>query len=323
MILFLYGKDTFRSRQRMKQLIEKFKNDRDPAGYNTVRIDAAAERHPERVLGEILAMPFLAEKRMVVVESLLSSKHTQLHKDVLARIEAQAMPEATIAVFWEGADAFKGKDASALCERLMTEKYAQRFDELSGVKYAGWIAAEIASRGGAAEQDAVAYLAAHTADSWQANSLIDQLISWRAGAAIRREDVEIFLDKREEDNIFALVDAVIGGQAREAYARLKEYYRKGEDAYSLLPLLLRQSRILLLLRDVYDREDAMGSAEIAQKLALHPFVVKKTLPLVKRTEMREFVRLHEDLLALDIGAKTGRADANTLLYALIGRLSLR
>ena len=93
MILFLYGKDTFRSRQQMKKMVEKFKADRDPQGYNIVTIDAAAERNSSRILNEIFTVPFLAERRMVVLESFLSTKHhTPVFSEFLDRIEKNTFP---------------------------------------------------------------------------------------------------------------------------------------------------------------------------------------------------------------------------------------
>jgi len=36
MIIYIYGEDTFRSHQYLKQQIERFKKERDPQGMNVV-----------------------------------------------------------------------------------------------------------------------------------------------------------------------------------------------------------------------------------------------------------------------------------------------
>ncbi len=81
MVIFLYGKDIFRSREHLKKMTAKFRADRDPQGYNVVRLDASAESESSRIMNEMLASPFLAERRLAVIESLLSSKHKSLQTE--------------------------------------------------------------------------------------------------------------------------------------------------------------------------------------------------------------------------------------------------
>lgn len=320
MIIFLYGKDTFRSRQQLKKMVEKFKADRDPAGYNVVVIDADAEKDSRRIMGEILTVPFLAERRMVVVESLLSVKHhAQLIQEILQRIEAKALSESTVLLFWEPSDSFVGKEAKALFAKLSQEKYCQSFDPLQGEKYASWIKEELDRRGTRATRDAVGCLASNTKDGWQAHTLIEQLTAYSGAQEITRKEVELFLDTQNADTIFSFVDAVVSGNAREAYRLLSHAYNNGEDLSYLFAMLIRQYRILMTMRDFFERTDTASTEVIAQKLSLHPFVVKKSLASMRRTPMASFRRVHRELTALDIAIKTGRGSPEAALDAFIGR----
>src|SRR3989339_905246 len=102
MLIYLYGPDTFRSRQQLKKMIEKFKIDRDPQGLNVVVVDAEKEEAGV-VLQQISASPFLAERRMVVLENLLSSTgKKELQEDIFDRIKRNSIPESTVLLFWEG-----------------------------------------------------------------------------------------------------------------------------------------------------------------------------------------------------------------------------
>src|SRR3989338_10197408 len=103
MIIFLYGPDTFRSRQHLHKMMAKFRSERDPDGLNLVRVDATKETAGQ-ILEQILAVPFLAEKRMVVVENLLESKHDELQTELLKLIEEQRLSPANVLVFWEAID---------------------------------------------------------------------------------------------------------------------------------------------------------------------------------------------------------------------------
>ncbi len=321
MILFLHGKDTFRSRQQLKRIKEKFKSDRDPQGINVSTI-VANSHEPSEILTEILSAPFLSEKRMVVIEKLLTSKHKELMKTVLDRINEDSIPQDTILVFWEGGELPKTKNGKALLERLKKEKFAQLFEELKGIKLGAWITQEIKERGGEISPEAVQYLATHIADTWQMSSIIDQLIAYSGEEQVTKKEAQVFAPEKVDDNIFNLVDAIVAGQTKKVFAMLQEQYRLGKDAGYILAMLIRQFRILLELRDLFDRDELGNSGAVAKELGLHPFVVKKTLPMVKRLSYEELRKAYEQLLEIDTKTKTGQADQSLLIDVFVGRQSL-
>lgn len=349
MILFLYGADTFRSREQLKKMIEKFKKDRDPEGLNAVSLDCQKEE-AGKIWEQILATPFLAEKRMVVLENLLLSKDKELLAGIKEKIENKKLSDATVLVFWEGGDKAKGKEAENLFKCLVKEKYCSKFDLLTGAKLSAWIVQAMKERGGKIEPAAVQYLAQNVGgDMWRLNSLIDQLVAYviarrsqsddaaiqssngagsprpdvasglaMTGREIDLADVQLFLDEKADDSIFNLVDAVVAGRSKEAYKMIREQYRLGEDAQYIFAMLLRQFRILLELRDMYDREDNLSSEQLAKKLSLHPFVVKKSLVFVKKYSLDKLKIIYQRLLDLDIKTKTGQGDQSLLLDVFVG-----
>ncbi len=322
MILFLYGKDTFRSRQQLHKMVEKFKVDRDPSGMNVVRLDCEKASEAEQVLEQILSIPFLAERRMVVVENLLLSKQADLKEEILKRVEEKTIPESTVALFWEGTDTFKTKDSKELLERLSKEKYAQLFELLAGPKLTGWIAAELEARGGKIEMSALSFLAQHAgADMWRLNSLIDQFISYKKNAPITLADVQLFVDEKADDNIFNLIDAIVAKQPKKVFAMIEEQYKKGEDAGYIFAMLVRQYRILLEMKDATTRQD-MTSDVLAKQLDIHPFVAKKSLPIVKKYTLSELENVYDRLLKIDIATKTGQGQLETMVDLFVGRVSV-
>lgn len=319
MIIFLSGTDTWRSRDQLHKMIAKFKTDRDPQGLNVVRLDAA--KQAQEVMGQVLSVPFLAERRMVVIENLLVSKEADLQAELLRRIEEQSLPESSIVVFWEGVDTVKTKAAKALWERLTQEKYAQQFDELKGVKLGGWIEAEVKVRGGVIHGQAVQYLIAQLdSDMWRLSSLLDQLIAYKNGTEIQTADIALFLNEKVDDNIFNLVDAIVGKQPKQVYEMITAQYRTGQDVQYVFAMILRQFRILLEMRDLFEREDTMSSQVMASQLGVHPFVVKKSLPLIRRYTMEQLREVYARLLELDRQIKTGYADPKVLMDVFVGRV---
>ncbi len=322
MLLFLYGKDTYRSRQQLHKMMSKFRQDRDPQGLNVVQLDAAKEK-TAMLWEQILAAPFLAERRMVVLENISLHKHTEFHDMFLNRVVEGTLPDSTIVVCWEAVDSVKKKEPKALFTRLAAEKYAQRFDILSESQLEGWIAAEVQERGGHIIPKALRYLRDNVGvDMWRLSSVIDQLLAYADGKGITEEDVRLFVSERIDDSIFALVDAIVARYPKKVFRMLQEQYRQGKEVPYVYAMVLRQFRILLHMRDMLDRGVAARNEVMAKQLGVHPFVIKKSLPLVERYTLEELQSVYAALLQLDVQIKTGQGDQRVLMDVFVGQMCM-
>jgi DNA polymerase-3 subunit delta len=319
MNIFLYGEDTFRSRQHLKKMIEKFKVDRDPQGLNTVVLDCEKE-DLGGVMGQVLATPFLAERRMVVLERCLTAtKKQELQEEILKRISENTLPESNVLVFWEDGAKPKTKVAKELYTILAKEKFAQSFELMRGSDLSRWIQSEVESRGATIEAPALQYLSLNVGgDMWRLSTLIDQLTSYHSPISVA--SVQLFLEEKVDDNIFNLVDAIVAKQPKKVYKMIREQYAKGEDPQFIFAMLIRQFRILLELRDLVDQDTNLSSDALAKQLGLHPFVVKKSLPFVKKYSFAELKQIFSSLLKIDIETKTGQGDQSVLLDVFVGRM---
>lgn len=326
MIIYLWGEDTYRSREQLHLIRQKFIRERDPSRMNTTTIDGANTASANGLLGEIYAAPFLAERRMVVIEHLFVLKK-EILAELQTRIEEQKIPESTVLVCCHDGGVPKGKDPKALHERLCQEKFAQEFEPLSGAKLGGWIAAAVKERALTINEQALQYLVAEGGgNTWQIGMLIDQLAAYLAAqgrTVIERADITLFFHESAGDHMFALIDAVVGKQGKQAYALLSEQYAAGDDAGKIFAMIVRQIRILLELRDLYERMDGVSSETLAKELGLHPFVVKKSLAFVRQYPRAVLQQLYADLLQDDIHLKTGFADGATILEQRFGEILYR
>ena len=313
MYIFIYGKDTFRSRKYLSDNIKRFIKERDPQKLNTVVLDCQDNERVD-VMGQIMAQPFLAEKRMTVLKNLLVSKNEGLQNEIMKKIKENSLPEASVVIFWEGVDAFKTKMGKDLLALFKKGKFCVQFDELKGVHLNNWIKEEVEAGGGKIDNNAILYLATESkGDTWYLNSLINQLISYCEGKEITAGDAQLFLDERADDSIFNLVDAIVGKREKQVFKMIQEQYKIGEDVQFIFSMILRQFRIMLEIRDLFERQSDTNSNDLAKKLNLHPFVVKKTLPLIRHYNMEKLKEVYAGLLELDIQIKTSQGDEETLL----------
>jgi DNA polymerase-3 subunit delta len=313
MVIYLHGEDTFRSRQYLREQITKFKTARDPQGYNVIIVDGKKES-PQKIMSEILSTPFLAEKRMVVVENILSQSDKEFLSTIILRVTEEKFPENNVIVFWQGEALSKVKEAKELHELLQKQKYAQEFGLLKGRQLGVWVEQEIKKREGSIDQNALDMLVSESGDDmWQLNSLIDQLLAYASGRKIQLNDLSFFVSEKLDDNIFNLIDALVSGNHKEAFKLLQYQRQIGAEDGQIIGLIIWQIRILIQLRDLIDQEVAITSDVAAKKIGIHPFVAKKNWSLVKRYSLEKLQALYRTLLDIDIKTKTGFANQELLL----------
>lgn len=319
MLIYIYGEDTFRSRNYLKQQVERFKKERDPQGMNVVVLDGIKDG--DRIWGEILATPFLAEKRMVVVQNVLSNKDQEVLESLIAGIKEKKVPEMNVVIFYQSEAVGKSKVAKDLHALLAKEKWAREFENLVGYSLSNWIKTEVAERGGAINSAAVSYLAQNAGqDTWYADSLMDQLVAYAVGREIALADVQLFLEEKVDDNVFNMVDAIVVGNRKLAFKLIEEQRRRGEEDGMIFGMVLRQFRILISMRDLFNRQENITSDTMAKMLDMHPFVVKKSLPFIKKYSLDKLKDIYRQLLEIDIKTKTGLADQSLLIDLFVGKL---
>ena len=321
MIIYIYGEDTFRSRNYLKQQVERFKKERDPQGMNVVFLDGQ-KVESSRLWNEITAMAFLAEKKMIVIHNILSTKDVDLLESLIEGIKDKKIPEKNIVVFYQSETIGKTNLAKDLQKILAKEQWAKEFGNLSGFELNSWIKTEVAQRGGTINQSAIAYLSQNAGkDTWYADSLMDQLVAYANGREISLADAQLFLEEKVDDNVFNMVDAIVIGNRKLAFKMIEEQRRLGEEDGMIFGMVLRQFRILISMRDLFNRQENITSDTMAKMLDLHPFVAKKSLPFIKKYSLDKLKDIYNQLLEIDIKTKTGLADQSLLIDLFVGKLS--
>lgn len=324
MILFLYGKDTFRSRKRLSQMIEKFRHDRDPQGLNVVTLDCQKEKTEDAIWQQLLASPFLAEKRMVVLENLLVSTHKTLQKELLKRIEAESLPDSTVILFFETTDKFKTKLAKQFFERLLKETFVSSYELLEGPKLMGWTNELFTQNSFQINRLALKYLCDNAGpDTWAIDSVASQLMAYKENEkSVEISDVKKFVKEKYDDNIFNIIDNIVKKNTSQVFAQIQQIYNNGETPHYIHAMITRQIRIMLMLKDAQSRGENTSDPRMAKRLGLHPFVVKKTLPFLQKYSLAQLQDIQQKLLDIDMQTKKGQNSPALLIDVLVTKMSV-
>ncbi|MBI4133762.1 DNA polymerase III subunit delta [Candidatus Uhrbacteria bacterium] len=314
MLILIYGEDTYRSREWLRELISKFKAKFDAQGYNLSSFGDAVL--PGELRAAIAAPPFLANRRMVVVSGLLLRSGTnELLEKVLA-----AVPDTSIVILWEeGDEALFAKVPlfAKLARKKEVKTYA--FHALRGAALEAWAREESKKRSVVFERGALSALVRRVgSDLWQLSHELDKFAALRE--PVSAAHIAEHVHGTTPENIFGFIDAVVAHDSRRAIAALHNEREHGAAIPYLITMLVRQFRMLRMAHDYVRAHEGTTPRELAALFGWHPFVAKKVYAEVRAFERHELDHYSDAIFECDRGIKTGRYDAPTAFDLLIAKM---
>jgi len=307
MLILLCGEDTFRSRQKLNEIIKKYQA-KHRSGLNLFWLkeeDLDLDKIKERA--ESASM--FEEKKLIVLEDAFKSKSFQ--DDFLDYVKEKKIKnnqDVIIVVF---------QAAKMAISRLKNKfNMLENFELLKGAALVNWIKKETAKRGGTINPPAAQKLAAYVGSNlWQADNEIDKLLNYNKNGLIKEEEIDLLVKAEAGLDIFKMLDALAQRDKRIALKILHEYLNQGESEIYLFTMLVYQIRNLLKLKDLAERGIPFYS--LAKQSGLHPFVVKKSWSVLKNFELEYLKKIYQRLLNVEYKIKTGRLEGPVALDLLV------
>jgi DNA polymerase-3 subunit delta len=316
MIYLLAGPDDFSIRQTVRDLLRAALPE-DTADMNTTRL-SAGDVTLDALRFACEAMPFLADRRAVVVEHLFSTaKQAQVTKDVAAYLTKA--PQNTLLVFVEPeAPPKSGPIAKALAEAQVKQQF---FPVLAGPPLQRWIKARAKDEGATITDHAAEVLASFAGGDLRVLSHeIKKLATYVGpGRTVDVPDVKLLVHQAHEANLFDLVDALGQGNRSRALAAMHVLFEHGERPERILGMVARQVRLLLQAKDAVNRGDAPDA--VGRLLGLPPFPTRKLLDQVRLFNLSQLLAMHRRVLETDLQIKTGRLLPALALELLVAELA--
>ncbi len=332
MYYILHGEDEFSRTRQVNEMRAKM-GDPQFADLNISLLDGR-----KITLGELQhacdAMPFLADKRLVIVEGLLARLEPRRRKggEEEAKEESEEesnpdlakglkeylerLPETTRLVFLETKTLSK---TNPILKQALGEKkraFVKDFEPPKESALPQWIEARVAEKGGAMDPEAIRELAIHVGtDLRLMDNEIDKLLAYSGSAPVQVEDVRALVASVRETNIFELVDKIGERDTHTALRLLHEQLDQEAKPLYLLTMINRQFRLLVQIKDLTAR--GQTPAAIAEKLKLNPFVVTKTVAQARNFTMPQLDAIYGKLLETDLAIKTSRSDPVVALDTLV------
>ena len=332
MLYVLMGGDDYSIRQKLEEIKSKV-GDQTALISNTTVLDGR-QVTPEQLRHACGTVPFLAEKRLVIVEGLLErfESRSRASRKKTTRLSGQAndckaladcirqVPEFTMLVLVDGEIR---NNNPMLAEVGSVNAEVRAFSLLKNVNLRQWIQQRINSLGGSISSQAVDLLARFVGSNlWAMANEIEKLYLFAWGRRIEEEDVRGVVSYAQEANVFAMVDAILEFKPADAEKLLENLLQQGAHPAGLLVMITRQARILIQVKEL--AKQGLTRADIQNKLGLaKDFVVRKAEEQASKYSLARLIEVYHRLLEADLSIKTGRYNGELALNILIAELCQR
>jgi DNA polymerase-3 subunit delta len=326
----LIGEDDYSLKQTLEE-IKKSIGDATALMSNTTVFEGKTVT-PGQLKAACDTVPFLADKRLVIVESLLERFESKGRngKKKPARQSVKTEEHAEFAVAVKNLPPFTElvimggnvSDRNPLIQELMKVTKIKLFPLLKGSQINQWIERRVASqaKNKKISPKAVALMARLVGnDLWTMANEVDKLILFTGERNIEEADVKAVVTNAQEAGVFGMVDAIIEQRVGAAQELLQQLFKQGMAPAQILVMISRQVRIIYQVKEMSAAGKQRG--EIQNKLGLaSDFVLRKAWEQADRYSPARIKDVYHQLLEADISIKTGKVAGELALDVLIAEL---
>ncbi|MDI6603300.1 MAG: DNA polymerase III subunit delta [Patescibacteria group bacterium] len=308
MIIFLYGKDTYRSRRKLNEIVEHYKKIHK-SGLNLRYFDAGNLNFQD-FKSEVETISMFREKKLVVLKDVFSNKDFQ--EEFLKQGE-KFVNSDNIILIYEKKEIDKN---NSFLKFLKKNSKFQEFKPLEGQKLKNWVKKEFEKYQVEADPEALDNLINFVGSSlWQMESEIKKLVNYKNDRKIKKEDIELLVRPKIETDIFKTIDAISEKKKSRALFLLHQHLEKGDTPLYLLAMINFQFRNLLKIKDLIEKNTPYY--KIINESNLHPFVVKKNYQLAQKFSLWQLKQIYQKIFETDLKIKTGKLNPELALDLLI------
>ncbi|MBU0476395.1 DNA polymerase III subunit delta [Patescibacteria group bacterium] len=312
MIIFLYGQDTYSSRQKFQEIIEHYKKIHK-SGLNLRYFNLEKTGFGE-FRDEFQQTSMFKEKKLVVLNSAFSNP--EFKAKILVQAKKFTDSDDTI-LFYEIDNVAKN---DKLFKFLKKYGKIQEFKLLDSQAFKKWIVKEFKKYQTEIEPRALMIFIDFVGnDLWRASNEIKKLVNYKKGKGeIEVKDIELLVRPKIETDVFKTIDAIAAKNKKQALELLHKHLDKGDSPLYLLSMINFQFRNLLAVKDLIEKKKPFYAFPKITKL--HPFVIKKSSNLAQKFTFLELKKIYQKIFEVDYNIKTGKIKPETALDMFIAEI---
>jgi len=311
MFIFLYGPDTYRSRQKLNEIIEHYKKIHK-SGLN-LKFFEEENLNFQDFQNALDPTPMFKEKKLLVLKNVSSNQ--QFKEEFLKQKKRFAKTDDIILIY----EKKEISENDQLFQFLKKNSKSQEFRLLKDEKLKNWVKKEFLKYKAEMEHKALEKLIEFTGNNlWSLSNEVKKLVNYAKREKVKTRNIELLVRPKIEIDIFKTIDALAEKKKNLALNLIHKHLEKGDKPLYLLSMINFQFRNLLEIKDLIERNTPYY--KILNQSNLHPFIIKKSLQQAKRFALPELKKIYQKIFETDLAIKTGKVEPETGLDMLIAEI---
>ncbi|MBI5906516.1 DNA polymerase III subunit delta [Candidatus Saccharibacteria bacterium] len=301
MLVSLVGSNSFGLKRRLDELARAFVAEHGELALEKIDAESASEN---QILDAVQSLPFLADRKLVVVRGLSGNK---LMAEQIEQI-IDAISDGTDLIFHEPSI----DKRTSFFKVLKNKTQLEEFNELDARSLAAWLVDEVKNRGGELSYADANYLVERLGTNQQMlASELDKLLTYEP--KISRISIDLLTELAPQSKVFDLLDAAFSGNKKRALKLYEQQRAQKVEPQLIIGMVAWQLQLIALAKNGSKRTPAQIAADSGMK----PYPIEKARGLANRLSSDELKGLVAEALDIDYKSKTTPLDLDEALKTYI------
>ncbi len=294
MIVTLTGENDFARVSALKKLTQDFIQQHGDFGIEKLE---AGNTEFGRLLETVASLPFLATRRMVILQDPGSSKVVGEKIDELL----EAVSDTTDLILVER----KFDKRLVLYKTLKKNTDFREFGALDERGLAAWLVDEAKNRGAELSRADAFYLVQRVGGGQMLlSNELDKLLSY--DPKITKQTIDMLTEPEPQSSVFELLDAAFAGNKQKAMELYEDQRKQQAEPQMIMGMIAWQLHVLAVVKS----NENEGPGAIASGARMSPYTVNKTLNMAHKMTLAQVKDLVARALKLDVRLKSEMLDAD-------------
>lgn len=317
-IMAIYGEVPELVEKKSNEIVESYLNEKKD-DFNYVKYNLY-DTSFNQIMEEALTMPFISEKKAIVVKNAFIFTGEKVSKDIQPNNEQvneflEKYDGENFIIF----EVYQNKldERKKITKTLKKTNKLTKVEQMSEQEIKKWIKNKLHENFKDIKQDALDLFIELTGINFNIVSQeLEKIILFLGERpTINKKDVEEIINRSLEQNVFLLTEYIQKGEKYKAIQLIKDLIVMKEEPIKLLALITSNYRLYYQCK-ILSRKGYSGQ-QIAKTINVHPYRVKLALNQVKHYQLTHLLNIIDQCAETDYKLKSSYMDKQLILELFI------
>ncbi|PNZ66648.1 DNA polymerase III subunit delta [Staphylococcus croceilyticus] len=317
-IVAVYGEVPELVEKKSNEIVNDFLNEAKD-DFNYIKFNLY-EHSMSNIIEETLTMPFISEKKAIVVKNSFIFTGEKVSKDLTPNndqiLEFLNKYDGENLIIFE---IYQNKldERKKITKTLKQNGKLSKVEQMSEQEIKSWIQNKLYENYKDIKQDALNLFIELTGINFNIVSQeLEKIILFLGDrATITKEDVNLIINRSLEQNVFLLTEYIQKGQKAKAIALVKDLIIMKEEPIKLLALITSNYRLYYQCKILSQK--GYSGQQIAKTVNVHPYRVKLALTQVRHYQLNQLLNIIDNCAETDYKLKSSYMDKQLILELFI------